>query len=161
MSSRYGGRPKGNVSSNCSVRTHKTTLMLSVDPEDDFWTSCTYRTSSKKQSGVEEHDCSGSGRSTLSHNGMCAESGNVCDSGRSASRNSGRHGNHKKSKSDLYRKSMPIASPEADDEDDDYHSARNSNRNHRILERYYQKHFKPTVGITPSRIQWDYRKGVS
>ena len=161
MSSRYGGRSKGNASSNCSVRTHKTTLMLSVDPEDDFWTSCTYRASSKKQSGVEEHDCSVSGRSTLSHNGMCAESGNVCDSGQSASRNSGRHGNHKKSKSDLYRKFMPVASPEADDEDDDYHCARNSNRNHRILEKYYQKHFKPTVGITPSRIQWDYRKGVS
>jgi hypothetical protein len=29
------------------------------------------------------------------------------------------------------------------------------------MEKYYQKNFKPTVGITPSRIQWDYRKGVS
>jgi hypothetical protein len=137
--------------------------MLSVDPEDDFRTSCKYRASSKKQSGEEEHDCNGSGRSTLSHNGICADSGNVYDSGQSASRNSGRHGNHKKSKSDLYRKSMPIASPEADDEDDDYHCARNSNKNHRILQKqkYYQKHFKPTVGLTPSRIQWDYRKGVS
>ena len=158
MSSRCGGRPKVNASSNCPVRTHKTTLKLSVDPEDDFWTSRTYRASPRKQFGVEEYGC---GRSTLSHNGMCAVSGNVCDGGQSASRNSGRHANHKKSKSDLYRKSMPIGSPEADDEDDDYHCARNSNRNHRILGKYYQKHFKPTVGTTPSRIQWEYRKGVS
>ena len=158
MSSRHGGRPKAITSSDSSVRTHKTTVMLSVDPQDDFWKSRTYRASPKKQLGVEERCYGGSGRSTSSRYGMCAESGSFCGSGQSVSRNLGRHGNHKKPKSVYFnRKSMPVASPEADDEDEDYHS----NRNHRILEKYYQKNSKPTVGITPSRIQRDYRKGVS
>jgi hypothetical protein len=108
---------------------------------------------------VEEHATGGDG-SRLSHNGtaVCAEYGN----GQSVLLSSGRHGTHKKSKSEyLNRRSVPIPSPEADDEDEDYYYGRNSNRSRRILDKYYRENFRPTVGTTPSRKQWDYRKGVS
>jgi cell division protein FtsI/penicillin-binding protein 2 len=151
MSSRCGVRPKANnSSSNHSARAHKTALALSVDRQDDSWPS---RTS--KQYSVEEHD-------SLNGTAVCAESGRLYANGQCVSRTSGRHGTHKKSKSEyLNRKSVPIPSPEADDEDEDYYCGRNSNRGHRILEKYYRDNLRPTVGTTPSRKQWEYRKGVS
>jgi hypothetical protein len=56
---------------------------------------------------------------------------------------------------------MPVASPEADDEDEDYQFGRNSNRDHRTWDKYRQQNFKATVGSTPSRTRWNYREGVS
>jgi hypothetical protein len=112
---------------------------------------------------VEEHD-SGDDKSKLSHNGTTvrAGSGSFYGNGQCVSRTSGRHGTYKKSKSEyLNRKSAPVPSPEADDEDEDYYCGRNSNRGHGILEKYYRENFRPSVGTTPSRKQWDYRKGVS
>jgi hypothetical protein len=118
----------------------------------------------KQQHGVEEHGCGGA-RSRSSQNGtnsVCAENVSLCENGQNVSRNVGRHGHNKKSKSEyLNRKSLPVASPEADDEDEDYHCGRNSVRDHRILEKYCHQNSKPTVGTTPSRKQWDYREGVS
>jgi hypothetical protein len=133
--------------------------VLSVDRPDDVWAAGTYRSSPKQQYGVEER-----GRSKTSHNGTapCAESGGLNGSGQNVPRTSGRHGTHRKSKSEyLNRKAVPVASPEADDEDEDYYCGRNSTRGHTLLDDYYRETFKPTVGTTPSRNQWDYRKGVS
>ncbi|KAJ9587337.1 hypothetical protein L9F63_019142, partial [Diploptera punctata] len=74
----------------------------------------------------------------------------------------GRYGINKKSKSDyVYRKSIPVASPEADDEDEDYHTMRNYQRDQRSWEKYCQINSRPTTATTPSRIQWEYSKGVS
>jgi hypothetical protein len=112
---------------------------------------------------VEEH-ATGGDRSRFSHNGttVCAESGSLYGNGQSVQLTSGRHGTHKKSKSEyLNRRSVPIPSPEADDEDEDYYCGRNSSKGHRILDKYYRENFRPTVGTTPTRKQWDYRKGVS
>jgi hypothetical protein len=111
---------------------------------------------------VEELDSGADRSNSLNGTAVCAESGRMYGSGQCVSRTSTKHGTYKKSKSEyLNRKSGPIPSPEADDEDEDYYCGRNSNRGNRILEKYYRENFRPTVGTTPSRKQWDYRKGVS
>ena len=74
----------------------------------------------------------------------------------------GKYGINKKTKSDyVYRKAIPVASPEADDEDEDYHAMRNYQRDQRSWEKYCQINSRPTAGMAPSRIQWEYKKGVS
>jgi hypothetical protein len=158
MYSRYGVRPKANSSSNHSVRTHRT-LMLSTDPEDNSWASRTHRSGQQKLYGVDGH-----GSCIDRRNGavLSAESGSLYGSAQSVSRNTSRHAIHKKSKSEyLNRKLMPVASPEADDEDEDYQCGRSTNRDHRIWDKYCQQNFRATVGPTPSRVRWDYREGVS
>ncbi|PSN44071.1 hypothetical protein C0J52_11936 [Blattella germanica] len=116
----------------------------------------------RKQYAVDEDDDE---PTRYSRNGTItySSSGGRCDlygNGDSASHkcsDSGKYANSKKSKSEyLYRKTVPVASPEADDEDEEY----NSNRDQRSWEKYCQLNSKPTSGMAPSRIQWEYRKGV-
>ena len=58
-------------------------------------------------------------------------------------------------------KTFPVASPEADDEDEDYHVMKSYQRDQRSWEKYCMINSRPTAGMAPSRIQWEYRSGVS